>query len=145
MKMPATLLVLTASALPALGGCSDDSGPLWTDGGTHIAQVTELSLPDTIMTSDTLEVTLSAALSHPTGRPEFAILETQRSTHRLEGTVWADVDLWTGSGAMPPTDLTVLRGYVHLELPPFEPGPFAVVLIQPEGDVLADTVHVAAE
>lgn len=144
MKIPAIVVTLTVSALPVFGGCSDDSSPLWTDGGTHIARVTELSLPDTILASDTLRITLSATLFQPAGRPEFNILETQRSAHSLEGTVWADVDLWTGAGAMPPTDLTVLEEYTHLELPPFTPGPFAVVLTQPEGAALADTVHVAA-
>mgnify|MGYP001824389071 FL=1 len=143
MNKAAAFLTLSISPLLVLGGCGDDSSPRWIDGGTHVALVSELSLPDTIMASDSLRITLSATLLQPTGRPTFAVLETQRSTHRLEATVWADVDLWAGAGPMPPTDLTVLEGYTHVEPPPFALGPFEVVLTQPDGTARADTVHVA--
>ena len=143
MRKTTAFFALAVSPLLVLGGCREDSGPDWIAGGTHIARVTELSLPDTIKMSDTLRIMLSATLFQPAGRPEFAVLETQRSAHRLVATVWADVDIWAGTGAMPPTDLTVLRGYTHLETPPFALGAFEVVLTQPEGAALADTVHIA--
>ena len=144
MKTSTALAVLLLSLVVLLGGCADDSSPRWIDGGTHIARVTEYSLPDTIMPSDTLRITLSATLFQPVGRPEFAHLETHRTAHILEVTVWANVDLWSGSGPMPPTDLTVLERHQHVELPPFPPGPFALVLTQPEGAAIADTVFVVA-
>lgn len=145
MKQSRVVPVLLAGLVVTLGACGEDSGPNWIDGGLHAAQITELSIPDTIRASDTLRITLSAELAQPVGRPEFASLDAQRSEHSVEITVWASVDLWAGSGPIPPTSFTVLHEYQHSEPPPFAEGPFAVVLSEPEGPAVADTVYIAGD
>ena len=129
-----------------LGACGSDSeptGPSWVDGGIHMAEFHDVEIPDTIQASDTLVVRLSASLNQPTGRPELSQLETSwTAASGLELTVWASVDLWVGSGPMPPTDLEVLRNHELRVPPPFPADRFTVRIYQPSGVVETDTVVV---
>lgn len=129
--------------LLAACGEGDTTGPSWRDGGLHVAHVEAVAVPQTIGISDTLSVQLWASLSEPTGRPTFSHFEVVRAAHGLDLTVWARVDLWIGSGPMPPTSLMVLDGYSYREPPPFSVGDFEVVIWQPDGSTLVDTVLVA--
>ena len=133
--------------LLAVCGEGDTTGPSWRDGGLHVAEVDSdvdsVSVPQTIGILDTLALQLWASLYEPTGRPTFSHFEVVRSDHRLDLTVWARVDLWIGSGPMPPTSFTVLDGDFYREPPPFSVGDFEVVIRQPDGSTTVDTVLVA--
>ena len=134
--------VIIPCLLLAACGEGDTTGPSWRDGGLHVAEIDSVAVPQTIGISDTLSVQLWASLSEPTGRPAFSHFEVVRADHRLDLTVWARVDLWIGSGAMPPTDLTVLWGDFYHEPPPFSVGDFEVVIWRPDGSTTVDTVLV---
>ena len=142
MRSVTRLLILAIGSFlcASATGCSDSD---WVEGGAHIATVRDITLPDTIRSSDPLTILLSADLTQPTGLPTFSHIETTRSEHNLRITVWADVELWRGSGPMPPTDLTVLEDYQHVESPPFPEGSFDVEFTQPFGDPLVMTVTIS--
>ena len=132
-----SILIFGSLLVVLTSGCSD-----WKDGGTHVATVRDVSVPAQVQPTESLTITFSADLTQPTGRPRFSHLETTRTEHSLLITVWADVDLWRGSGPMPPTDLTVLENYRYVEAAPFSDGPFEVEFSQPFGDPLVVTVSV---
>ena len=138
--------VIIPCLLAAACGEGDATGPSWRDGGLHVAEidseVDSVAIPQTIGISDTLSVQLWASLREPTGRPAFSHFEVVRADHRLDLTVWARVDLWMGSGPMPPTDFTVLDGDFYYEPPPFSVGDFEVVVWRPDGSTTIDTVLV---
>jgi hypothetical protein len=134
--------VIIPCLLLAACGEGDTTGSNWRDGGLHVAYVDSVAVPQTIGISDTLSVQLWASLCEPTGNPEFSHFEVVRFDHRLDLTAWARVDLWTVSGPMPPTDLTVLWGDFYHGPPPFSVGDFEVVIWQPDGSTTVDTVLV---
>jgi len=139
----AALMLALAVAVGACG--SDPDGPAWIDGGTHVARVYDIVVPDSISHSDTLRVRLSATLNQPIGQPEFSHIETVWTANVFRLTVWANVDLWAGGGVMPPTSLTVLHDYEHEVLPPFPPGQFEVLITQLGGAASSDTVYMKIE
>ena len=146
MKTLISSTALSTAVLLCDGACNSDPdplGPAWVDGGTHVAEVFDVVLPDTIRASDTLVIQLSAALNRPTGQPEFSRIETHWIENALQMTVWGDVDLWAGAGLMPPTSLVVLWEHTHREPPPFPVGQFEVLISQPDGAPHTDTVYVA--
>ena len=134
--------VIISCLLLAACGEGDATGPSWRDGGLHLAEIDSVAAPQTIGISDTLSVRLWASLSEPTGRPTFSHFEVVRFGHRLDLTVWVRVDLWIGSGPMPPTSFTVLHGDSYHEPPPFSVGDFEVVIWLPDGSTTVDTVLV---
>lgn len=134
-------LIIPCLLLVACGE-GDTTGPSWRDGGLHVAEIDSVSVPGTIGISDTLSVQLWASLAEPTGRPAFSHFAVVRDDHQLDLTVWARVDLWIGSGPMPPTGFTVLHGGSYHEPPPFSVGDFEVVLWLPDGSTTVDTVLV---
>ena len=101
-----------------------------------------MAVPQTIGISDTLAVQLWASLREPRSRPAFSHFEVVRDDHQLDLTVRARVDLWIGSGPMPPTSFSVLNGDFYHEPPPFSVGPFEVVIWLPDGSTTVDTVLV---
>ena len=64
-------------ALVLLGAlaCESDQGPNWVPAGTHLAQITEFEIPDTVRAADTLTIVLSAMLQMD--RVEFSHIETE--------------------------------------------------------------------
>ena len=132
--------VIIPCLLFAACGEGDATGPNWRDGGLYVAEVDSVAVPQTIGISDTLSVQLWASLSMD--RQAFSHFEVVRADHRLDLTVWAQVDVWIGSGLMPPTDFTVLHGDFYREPPPFSVGDFEVVIWQPDGSTTVDTVLV---
>ena len=134
--------VIIPCLLLAACGEGDATGPSWRDGGLHVAEVDSVAVPQTIGISDTLSVQLWASLYEPIGNPAFSHFEVVRADHRLDLTVWAQVEVWIGSGPMPPTGFTVLDGDFYHEPPPFSVGDFEVVIWQPDGSTTVDTVLV---
>lgn len=120
--------------------CSDSSKPAdrdWVSLGIHQVDILQYEIPDTLGSGDTLSVIIVGTTQE---RPEFSHFDAVRDSFRIEITAWAEVWKWVGSGVVPPYDPTVTCEF--LAEPPHYPGCLAVVLNQPEGSALTDSVLV---
>ena len=133
-RVPVVLMTITA-----LASCSESTGPQWEFAGVHQVRVIQLNVPETIASDDTLLILLSGD-TRPSGRLSLSKIEAVRESMRIGLTVWAEVEKWVGSGTMPPYDNTIQCDY--RALPPFDAGHFRLVIHQPDGSQLVDSVLV---
>jgi len=131
-----------AAAFMGLTSCSEPTGPAWEYAGVHQVRVDYLQMPASIAPADTLLVRLWGDTS-PYGRLSLTEIEAVREPTRLDLTIWAGVEVWAGSGTMPPFDGSLQCDYKAP--PPFEAGQFRVVIHQPDGSQWVDTLLVETE
>jgi len=134
-NMPSTVdalaLVLTITALTSCG-----ETPGWRNAGVHQVRVVELAVPDTVASDEVLPIHMFGR-TEPWGVLTLSRIDAVRKSAEIELTVWAEVEVWIGSDA-PPCDCGIEVDY--LAQPPFDPGEFRVVINQPDGSQLVESV-----
>jgi hypothetical protein len=130
--VPALILFLLIS-------CSDSSSPesQWESIGVHQVAVDQIDIPNTNSTADTLLIELAGS-TVPSGRLTLSSIDDVRVSDRVTLVIWAEVEKWIGSGIMPTIDPTVQCTY--RAIPPFDEGMFYLVIEQPDGSELVDSV-----
>lgn len=108
--------------------------------GLQVVPIDSIAMQDTIGVSDTLAIAFWSGTLRD--KPEFSHFEIVTDPAHIEITVWARVFEWVGCGHMPPTNQRVLEGDGCSIAPPHQVGHCEVVVHQPEGTVLVDTVIV---
>ena len=93
-------------------------------------------MPDTIASDEVLPIQLLGD-TKPSGRLSLSRIDADRESKELGLTVWAEVEVWVGGDA-PPFDVSVQVDYQAQ--PPFDPGEFRVVINQPDGSQLVESV-----
>ena len=135
-----TAAVLLLLACPMISvSCSDSTGPDYEYLGVHQVSVAEVHIPAVAVTGDTLSVLMQGGTTTPSGCLSLSRIDAARDSSSLKLTVWAEVRRWIGPGSPPPCGTVDAR---YDALPPFSPGYFRVVISQPDGSVLADSVLV---
>ena len=132
-------VLVVIMTITALASCSESTGPQWENAGVHQVRVFQMNVAETIASDDTLSILLWGD-TRPSGRLTPSKIEAVRESMEIGLTVWAEVERWVGSGTMPPYDNTIQCDY--LALPPFDAGHFRVVIHQPDGSQLVDSVLV---
>lgn len=133
-------ILWSALVFGIITSCSDSSEPEkqdWGSLGIQQVEVLQYEIPPVLDSEDTLSVFIEGTTQ---GRPVFSHFEADRNSFRIELTAWAQAWKWTGSGVCPPYDPTVRCEY--LAEPPHYPGYVTVVLNQPDGSALTDSVLV---
>ena len=138
-RKSAFLASVVMMTIIAVASCSESTGPQWENAGVHQVSVFQLNVAETIASDDTLSILLSGD-TRPSGRLSLSKIVTARDSREIGLTVWAEVETWVGSGTMPPYDNTIQCDYQAL--PPFDAGHFRVVIHQPDGSQLVDSVLV---
>jgi len=136
--LDALAVVLT---IAALASCAES--PRWgfRNAGVHQVRVDELIVPDTIVSNEVLPIQLFGS-TEVDGQHSLSRIDAVRTSTQIELTVWAEVEVWIGSGTPPPYATGV---YLEYEAqPPFDPGEFGVVIHQPDGSQLVESVLVGA-
>ena len=133
-RVPVAIMTISA-----LASCTESTGPQWEYAGVHQVRVFQLDVDETIASDDTLSILLWGD-TRPSGRLSLSKIEAVRDSMEIRLTVWAEVERWIGSGTMPPYDDTVHCNYQAL--PPFDAGRFRIVIHQPDGSQLVDSVLV---
>ena len=91
--------------------------------GEEQVMVNQLDVDDSSSTQAILKITMLGD-SKSYGRLSNCHIEAERSPMSVTLTVWAEVEKWVGSG----------------EVPPFEEGEFFIIIQQPDGSQLTDSV-----
>jgi hypothetical protein len=122
--------------------CSDYEDRIhvrWTYIGLRHVEVDFIDAPDTIQSTDTLEVYMSGDVTD-VDLPLFSHVEEVRDLSQVDLILWAKVYAWSGSGPMPPTSFTV--DCTHKLLPPFYPDTFAVNVHRPDSSVIKKVIYI---
>jgi len=139
-NMPSTIAALAVVAtITALTSCSESPTWGWSDAGVHQVRVHELTLPDTIASDEVLSIQFFGD-TRINGQPTLSRIDAVRESAEIELTVWAEVEVWIGSGPAPPYPVSISAEYQAQ--PPFDPGEFRVVIHQPDGSQLVESVLV---
>lgn len=119
--------------------CSDSISPesQWENIGVQQVIVDQINIPNTSSTADSLMIGISGC-TETTGRLTLSTIDDVRVSDRVTLVVWAEVVKWVGTGIMPTIDPTVQCTYKAI--PPFDEGMFYVVIEQPDGSELVDSV-----
>ena len=127
----ALALVMTIAALTSCGEptCS------WRSAGIHQARVSNLTVPDTIASDEVLAIQFYGD-TEIFGEPTLSSIDTVRKSTEIELTVWAEVTVFCDP--VPPFATSFMVDYQVL--PPFDPGEFRVVINQPDGSQLVESV-----
>ncbi len=133
MKSAVDALVagLTGAALTSCG-----ETPGWRYAGVRQVSVEELTVPDTGASDEALPIQMFGR-TQPWGVLTLSRIDAVRESTEIELTVWAEVEVWVGSDP-PPCDCGIEVEYVAQ--PPFDPGEFRVVINQPDGSQLVESV-----
>jgi len=129
----ALAVVMTISALTSCG-----ETPGWRYAGVRQVRVEELTVPDTVASDEALPIQMFGR-TQPWGVLTLSKIDAVRESTEIELTVWVEVEVWVGS-APPPCDCGIEVEY--LAQPPFDPGEFRVVIHQPDGSQLVESVLV---
>lgn len=143
MRSRGIIPLVVALVLPpglALGACGDPAGLDWEDAGERQELVAALVVGGSITESDTLPVVASGLAT--AGRPSRCRWDVSRTEHQVDLMLWVRAERWVGAGQAPPYDLQFHCAL--LVLPPINAGTFRVVLHQPDGSALTDSVVVRA-
>lgn len=135
-----TVLPILPVLIPfLLLSCSDSSPPKleWENIGVQQVIVDQMDIPDTNSTADTLLISLSGC-TEPTGRLTLSSIDDVRESTSVTLAIWAEVEKWSGIGIMPTIDPTVQC--IYKAVPPFDEGMFYVIIEQPDGSELVDSV-----
>lgn len=121
--------------------CSDSSSPesQWENIGVQQVIVDQINIPNTNSTDDSLLIGLSGC-TETTGRLTLSSIDDVRLSDRVTLVVWAEVEKWVGTGIMPTIDPTIQCSYKAI--PPFDEGMFYVVIEQPDGSELVDSISI---
>jgi hypothetical protein len=122
--------------------CSYDEDKIhvrWTYIGLRHVEVDSIDAPDTIRSTDTLEVYMSGDVTD-VDLPLFSHVEEVRDLSQVDLKLWAKVYAWSGSGPMPPTSFTV--NCTHKLPPPFYPDTFAVNVHRPDSSVMKKVIYI---
>jgi len=134
---PAVDAIAVVMTISALASCSESPRWEFTNVGVHQVRVDELFMPDTIASDEVLTIQLSGS-SQFYGQESLSRIDAVRESTEIELTVWAEVEVWTGSGPAPPFAIGIWHTYQAQ--PPFDPGDFRVVINQPDGSQLVESV-----
>jgi hypothetical protein len=129
----ALAVVMTITALTSCG-----EAPGWRKAGVHQVRVVELTVPETIASDEVLPIQLFGH-TQPEGVLTLSNIDAVRKSAEIELTVWAEVEVWIGSAA-PPCYCGIQVDYQAQ--PPFDAGEFRVVIHQPDGSQLVESVLV---
>ena len=127
----ALAVVLTIATLTS---CGESRG--FENVGVHQVRVYELLMPDTIASDEVLPIQLFGS-SQFYGQESLSRIDAARKSTEIELTLWAEVQVWVGSDP-PPFAIGVTVDYQAQ--PPFDPGEFRVVINQPDGSQLVESV-----
>jgi hypothetical protein len=112
------------------------------DLGLQIIPIDRISFPDTINTSDTLIIRFWSG--EVWDASAFSRFDVVKDSFEIGVTAWADVRKWIGTDPMPPTDLWPLDSTACTIPPSFISGSLRIIIHQPGGAILVDTIHVKA-
>ena len=114
--LDALAVVLT---IAALASCAES--PRWgfRNAGVHQVRVYELTVPDTIASDEVLSIQFFGD-TWINGQPTLSRIDAVRQSAEIELTVWAEVEVWIGSGPAPPYPVSISAEYQAQ--PPFDPG-----------------------
>jgi hypothetical protein len=121
-----------------MAGCDGPSGALGENFGVVQVQITDIHVDDSMSVGDTLFAIL-------TGRPvlgncaSLSRADVIREESQVTIALWANSRLWVGTGPPPPCGSV---GYSYEGLPPFNPGFYRVVGLQPDSSTLVESVLV---
>jgi len=121
--------VIIITALTSCGECS------WRSAGIHQARVHNLTVPDTIASDEVLAIQFYGD-TEIFGEPTLSSIDTVRKSTEIELTVWAEVTVFCDP--VPPFATSFMVDYQVP--PPFDPGEFRVVINQPDGSQLVESV-----
>jgi hypothetical protein len=119
--------------------CTESSspGPDWENIGVRQVIVDRIEVAETLAPQDTLIVNLEGS-TNPNGRLTLDTIDADRTQTGISLTIWAEVEIWIGTGIMPPFDNTIRCTYKAI--PPFDEGMFYIVIEQPDASQLEDSV-----
>ena len=134
-----TIHIIPILILFLLVSCSDSSSPesQWENIGVQQVIVDQLDIPNTSIAVDTLSIGIFGCTA-TTGRLTLSAIEDERTSEDVTLTVWAEVEKWVGNGIMPTIDPSIQCTYKAI--PPFDEGMFYIVIEQPDGSQLVDSV-----
>lgn len=133
-----TLSFIVLFSLIFILSCSNDD-ELWTYIGLRQVDIYFVDTPETILTTDTLEVYMLGFVFHA-DKVEFSHVEEVRDFYRADLVLWAKAYEWSVSYPPPPTDLSV--SCTHRLAPPFHPDSFTVIMHSPNKSALEKEVNV---
>ncbi|MBA7548527.1 hypothetical protein ES705_40988 [subsurface metagenome] len=122
--------------------CSNDgneTNELWTYIGLRQVDIEFVDTPETILTTDMLEVYMWGFV-FDADKVEFSHVEEVRDFNRADVELWAKAYEWSVSYPPPPTDLSV--SCTHRLDPPFHPGSFTVIVHSPNKPAIEKEVNV---
>jgi len=142
----ASVVTLAVVALFGLDGCGDFDNSSCQDSWysvNRIGVVVSLSVPDTIATTDPLQVDL-VVLVEPGTYAQYGYTQVHRESQHVTITPILDVLAYSGS-CDPPAAGGPYEEHVHEQLNPlFEEGTFEVRVRQPADSLLVRVVQVVA-
>ena len=122
--------------------CSTDENKtheLWTFIGLRQVDIYFVDTPETILTTDTLEIYMWGFV-FDADKVEYSHVEEVRDFYHADLELWAKAYEWSSSYPPPPTDLSVRC--THRLNPPFHPDVFTVVVHSPGNSVIEKVVNV---
>lgn len=138
-RKSALAVIVVVLTIAALTSCSESTKPQWEYAGVEQVRVLQRSIPESIAADDTLSILLWGD-THTEGRLSLSKINAVRESTMVGLTVWASIERWIGSGTTPPYDVTIHCEY--RALPPFDVGQFHVVIHQPDGSQMVDSLLV---
>lgn len=131
--------IVTSVILFLVYSCSDSSSPesQWENIGVQQVIVDQLDIPNISSTEVTLLIGISG-YTETTGRLTLSSINDVRVSDRVTLVVWAEVEKWIGTGIMPTID--PFLQCTHKAIPPFDEGMFYIVVEQPDGSELVDSL-----
>ena len=96
-------------------------------------------MAESIASGDTLTIVLIGD-TQLSWRLSLDRIDVVRETKEIGLTVWAKVEKWAGSGDMPPPPYALTIKCTYQAQPPFSIGQFRVVIHQPDGSQLVESV-----
>lgn len=138
----AIILFMSLLASASLPGCGEGGGE-WVIIDTVHAPVDSLVVANQHAVNETLSIRIVAEDAweevYSAAIMRFSHLEVEREGDTLELSARGDLCDWQGGGVMPPCGGCGFE-HEHQELPPFEEGDFRIIVHQPDGSALEDTV-----
>jgi hypothetical protein len=117
----------------------NETHELWTYIGLRQVDISCVNTPETILTTDTLEVYMRGFV-FDTDKVEFSHVEEVRDFYHADLELWAKAYEWSSSYPPPPTDLSV--SCIHRLAPPFLPDSFTVIVHSPNKSSLEKVINV---
>jgi len=133
MKSTVAALAVVMTMI-ALTSCGETTG--WRYAGVDQVRVDQLIVPNAIASDEVLPIQLYGH-TELLGRLTLSRIDAVRESTDIELTVWAEVEVCVGPRC-PPCGCGLEVDYQVP--PPFDPGEFRVVINQPDGSQLVESV-----